>query len=155
MVEKSQSFVQITENTHRSPSYVFLNKNFAKLLPFSSQSLQTSHACYSYSSTLANFLGCPLWQLSRFPVMNNLIRFKLFRNDLENFPDWCVATVLFFKSLLVSLFFDVVLTHTWMLQTSKPPAFCFYGGTHTCWWSVNQVYLFISRWLLLTEGLPG
>ena len=37
-------------------------------------------------------------------------------------------------------------------QTEK--SFCFYRGVPTYWWSVNQMHLIISTWLILTFLIP-
>ena len=50
------------------------------------------------------------------------------------------------------LLLGIVLTNTWMFQTSElQKKVCFYKGAHRCSWSINLVDLISSTWLTLKQ----
>jgi len=97
---------------------------------------------YSLASDIwVNLLGRPLLKtgncLECFTLVNNLPQRRIMVFKMFGFDSLGIDSL---RSLLMSFLLGIVLTHTWMLQTSKPP-------NRLC------IYLIGSAWLLLMEAV--
>lgn len=93
-----------------------------------------------------NLLG--YWQLTMinnshesFLLVNNLshcrmMNSKVFGNGLITLSRWMGSNKGFSKTFS----FIILLTHTWILQTSKLPKRV-YRSVHTCWWFIKCIWL--------------